>query len=480
MSQRITIPFVGGTNKSKVVSVNNTATVNLINSIKSQGAKALVILENAPGLIDRGSAGNGACRTPQMYEWFDDTETLLYGVWGDKAVSIDKDYNVVELGTLENSGGTVRMARGRDHVMWVEGTAGWTWDGSSFLQITDLDFPTEFPGTVTHVVYMDGFFIVNHAEKDDFYISAKEDPTSWNALQFEAAAVAPDNSLALAATDSILYIVGAETVQPYYNSGNPDFPYDLYLTGVQEVGIAAPQSIAESDEGVFWLATTPEGGLFVYRMRGTQGFVISGEEQDEQLALEPAASISSIYGFIYKQEGKSFYVLQLNNSTLIYNVKANVWETRELLNGDAWRVAGHGILNRTNIVGSRLAAKFYEMSTTAYDDAGQDMIKRRQTQIIHHHGMLMDFWQVVIEFLPGVGTTGDNVDPQCRFRYSDDNGQSWSAQLFTPIGKAGEVMSRQVYDNLGESRNRMMEVEVSESVQIAMVNAYAVIEVLDD
>lgn len=481
MSQRVTIPFVGGTSQSKTIAVNNQSTVNLVNATKSNGAKSVTILEPAPGHLDRGAAGAGACRTPTMVAWDDGTNTLLYGVFGSKAVTISDTYVVTEIGTLENTSGIVRIARGRDFIMFVEGTAGWHWDGTTFTQITDADFPTEFTpnGTVTHVVYMDGFFIINHKEKDDFYISAKENPASWNALDFESASVAPDNSLALAATESILYIIGDETAQPYYNDGNPDFPYAVYLSGVQEVGIAAPQSIAESDDGVFWLATTPEGGLFVYRMKGVEGSVVSEEEQNDQLALE--ADPTTAYGFIYKQGQKSFYVLQLSNSTMLFNIKAGLWETREMANGDAWRAGGHGVIGTKNIIGARNEARIYELDTNTYDDAGDPMIRRRVSQIYHYNNMNMDWWQVVIEFLPGVGLiSGTGSDPQCRFRYSDNNGKTWSAQLFASIGKIGEYAQRVVYNNLGQSRNRMLEVEVSDPINLPIINAYVVLEVLDD
>ena len=42
-------------------------------------------------------------------------------------------------------------------------------------------------------------------------LTAVEDPTSWNALDFDAASVSPDNSLAMASQVSLLWIIGDET-----------------------------------------------------------------------------------------------------------------------------------------------------------------------------------------------------------------------------------------------------------------------------
>ena len=112
-------------------------------------------------------------------------------------------------------------------------------------------------------------------------------------------------------------------MQPYYNSGNADFPYAAYLNGTQEAGIAAPYSLAESDDGVFYLATTPEGGLFVWRIQGIEGSRVSGDEQ-EQFMIENVIDPSNTYAFMYKLGSRSFYVLQLNDGehTLVYNMRS--------------------------------------------------------------------------------------------------------------------------------------------------------------
>ncbi len=484
MPQRITIPFVGGEARDRTVMVNNQATVNFMQAIKGAGAKAPIVLETAPGLIDLAQAGNGALRTSMMIASAVRGTKDLYGVYGDNLVAQTTALSNLNVGTLNANSGRVPIARGRNYIAMVDGTDGYTYDGTTFAQITDLDFPAN----PTHIVYLDGFFIVNESATDNFYISALEDPTSWNALDFEAASVAPDNALAIAASQSLLWIFGDETAQPYYNNGNADFPYELVLNGVQEVGILAPDSLAESDDGIFYLATTPEGGRFVYQINGTQGRVISNDEQEA--FLDTVTDPTTAYGFIYKQQGKSFYVLQLGatggsdprtSSTLIFNIKAQGWETRELQDGTAWRAAGHGILDNRNIVGSRLAARQLELSLTTYQDAGQELIRRRRTQILHSTNQNMDWWQLVVDIQGGVGNAiAPGNDPQIKLRYSDDGGQTWSNWLTQSVGKLGETFTRLVWNNLGISRNRVFEIEYSEATPLTIINGYAVVQPLND
>lgn len=483
MSQKISIPFVGGFSTSRSLLVNNQATVNFMQAVKGGGAKKEYILESTPGLVDLGNIGTGPIRSPKMINSnIRGQGEELFGVYGTKLMAQTVSQGNIEIGDLAASSNKVVMARGRNYVAMVDGAKGYTYDGTTFAEIADLDFPDN----PTHIIYLDGFFIVNDADTDNFYISAKEDPTSWNALDFEAAAVAPDNALALAATESILWIVGEESTQGYYNSGNPDFPYSIILSATQEVGILAPYSIAESDDGIFFLATTPEGGRFVYRIQGQSGKVITEDEQEHFLTT--VADPSDAYGFIYKQSGKSFYVLQLSetegadartSATLVYNIGAGKWETRELLDGSAWRAGGHGILNKQNIVGSRLQNKSLRLDLNVFTDAGQPIVKRRRTQIFHKDNHLLDWIELIIDI--GPATTEDlELDPLIKLRYSDDGGRSWGYWLTESLGRIGDFEHRVVFRSLGISRNRVYEIEISEAIYISLIGAYAVIDILRD
>lgn len=490
MAQRVTVPFIGGSAVSRNVQVNNQATVNLMAAVKGRGAKAPVVLETIPGNLFRSTLGNGPIRTGKMIQSAiraGGTGRELYGVYGQQLIAQTESSGNAVIGTLNPNTGRVVMARGRTAMMMVDGTDGYSYDGTTFAQISDPDFPDAGNGgRPTHCVYIDGFFVVIDANTDNFYISDVEDPTSWNALDFEAASVAPDNALAVAATESLLWIIGDETAQAYYNTGNPDFPYEVVLNATQEVGIAAPQSIAESDDGIFYLATTPEGGLFVYQIQGQAGRVVTGDEQEDFLAtlVDP----SDAYGFIYKQAGKSFYVLQLGanlgddprtSSTLVYNIKARTWETRELLDGTAWRIGGHGVLGNTNIGGSRLQAQNFELDLNTFTDAGSAIVRRRRTQIFHQSNYELDFWSVVLDCTTAT-TLDASANPQIKMRYSDDSGQTWSAWLYESLGRVGETRHRVKWDKLGAGRNRVFEFETSEDLNLTIIAGYAEISMRRD
>lgn len=482
--QRVQVPFVGGASRDRSVMVDNQDTVNLMHAIKGVGAKAPVVLESCPGLVDRATIGDGAIRSSKMIQSaVRGSGTDLYGVFGSKLICQTVSSGNLEIGTLDDLANRVVMARGRDYVALVDGSSCYTYDGTTFEKVSDEDLPSH----PTHIGYMDGFFIVNDADSDNFFISALEDPTSWNALDFEAASVAPDNALALATTTSLLWILGSETSQPYYNDGNQDFPYAASLSGVQEVGILAPYSLAESDDGIFFLATTPEGGRFVYQIVGQEGRRITGDAQEHLLST--VDDPSEAYGFIYKQAGKSFYVLQLpatsgddarDSVTLVYNISVQEWERRELQDGSAWRIGGHGILDGKNIGGSRLAGQVLELDLTDYEDSGEELLRRRRTAITHAKGYELNLLEVVIDVDVGVGNfSGDGSDPKVYFRYSF-NGRDWSRFLKGSLGKQGQNNVQLRYSKLGQGRNLQFEIQCAEPVPFTIMGAYARLEVLED
>lgn len=484
--RRITIPFIGPSATARNMQVQEQETFNFVTSILQPGAKQTVILDSAPGLVELGAIGDGPCRTPKFVQWRHPTDRTIdtYCVFGTAVVRISVAAGPVQIGTIPLQTTKVRIARGRTQLLFVDGLFGYTYDGATFSQIDDLDFPDvdrDQGFEPTHAVYLDGYFIVNDARTDSFFISDIEDARSWNALEFDAAAVAPDNALAIATTESELWIIGDETSQAFYNSGNAIFPFQIILSATQEVGILAPQTIAESDAGIFFLGTTPEGGAFVYQINGHRGRIISGEEQDRAIGAVP--DLTEAVGYLYQQEGRAFYVLTMHPDfpTLVYNIKAQNWETRGLADGSAYRLSGAGLFNRTNIGGSRLGGFLYTLSLDDFTDAGTDLIRRRRTSVQHQNNQLLDWWEVVIDGQAGVGnTTSPGEDPKIRLRYSDDGGNTWSFELVEPLGKQGETMRRAVFRNLGQSRNRIFEVEYSDPVPVTIVAAYARVSILSD
>jgi len=79
------------------------------------------------------------------------------------------------------------------------------------------------------------------------------------------------------------------------------------------------------------------------------------------------------------------------------------------------------------------------------------------------------------ELLATVGAglaEGQGSDPQIMLRWSDDGGLTWSREHWTTLGKLGATTTRVRWQQLGQARDRVFEVVVSDPVDCSLINAY--------
>lgn len=464
------IPFIGAQANSRIAEVNDQLTINLIPTPQKPNARAPQTLTSTPGLLRDGSVGTGPCRSNGV-KWKGD----LYFISGNELVKRNSSGNYSSIGSINSNSGWVVIARGRNHLALVDGMDGFYYDGTTFAQITDPDFPAN----PTHIDYLDGRWIVNNQGSDQFSISELEDPTNWDPLDFATAEANPDNILAFSATEKDLYFIGEETAQAYYNSSNQDFPFDPYINGVIEVGIDAPYSLVQSTQGLFWLASNSDGDLFVVQVQGFSPRMISDPEMNSELYA--LSKTDDARGSLFRMEGRTYYVLNFPSADRTYyvDVDTGAWFRRKSYGLGRHRAEGFGYLGKKVICGDYTNSNFYELDFDTFTDDGGVIERSRRGQIIVKDQRNVIYHEFVLEMRVGVGNAqapGD--DPTVLLRYSDDGGKTWSSWLSRSIGKIGEYSTRVVWYTLGRGRNRIFEIRVTDPVSVEIFNAYADVEVL--
>jgi hypothetical protein len=98
-----------------------------------------------------------------------------------------------------------------------------TLPNSSFVQITDPDFP----GAVS-VGYLDGYFVFNEPNSQRIWVTAVLDGASIDPLDFASAEASPDRAVALLVDHKEVWIFGDNSVEVWYNSGAADYPFNAY------------------------------------------------------------------------------------------------------------------------------------------------------------------------------------------------------------------------------------------------------------
>ena len=466
---RISLPLNGATKQDRAIQCNSQRSINMFPAIKQGDAKADLVLYSQPGLLLTTNQGVGPHRANPVK--FQDK---LWWVSGSELISQDTFGAYVSVGNLVTTGSRVIMAAGRTYLMLVDGSNGYYCDGTTLTQITDGDFPD----SPTHVAYKDGYFVVNDSDTDDFYINTTtEDPTAWAALDFATATARPDKTLALLDHGNDLIMLGEDTTQSFFNSGNADFPFEAY-PGALPIGIDAPYSAVSSSHGVIWLANA-EGEKVIAKSSGGQFQKISDEELTWQ--INQLATTADAIAWVRRQGGNSFYEISFPSASKTWSINLDTgYLPSELKSYNINRFKGnaYGYLKNKAYVGDYDNGNIYELDFDTYTDNTDPFIRKRITRVFHKDGFSISFRSLMLDAEAGVGLiTGQGSDPQVMMRYSTDGGKNWSSELWRDLGAIGQANYKPSWTNLGMGVDWVFEFACSDPVKYNLFNLFADIDV---
>jgi hypothetical protein len=378
-----------------------------------------------------------------------------------------------------------------------------------FGPITDPDFP----GAVT-VAYLDGYFVFNQPNSQLMWVTQLLDGTSIDPLEFASTEGSPDGLIAVVANFREVWAFGTNSIEVWYDVGATDYPLQRIQGAFNELGCAAPYSVAKMDNGLFWLGRDRRGQGIVYRANGYAGVRISTHAVEWQ--IQQYADMSDAIGYTYQQDGHSFYVLIFPsaNTTWVYDAATQAWHERAgFIDGNFTRHRSNCQMafNNKIVVGDFENGNIYAFDLDDYSDNGgiQKWLRtwralptgtntlKRTTQ----HMMQLDCESgvglngaVAVEniylqtengnFL--ITENGDyliadqsteivqGADPQVMLRWSDDGGHTWSNEHWTSIGRIGEYGRRAFWRRLGMTlklRDRVYEISGTDPVKIAIMGA---------
>lgn len=419
--------------------------------------------------------------TPGLLEWCDTghyapvrgaaklNTSVMYSVVGNKVFSHDA-FGVTHecTGVLNTLIGTVQMASNGTYMMIVDGFHGYYVLGNVVAEIADADFP--IPSSLT---YQDGYFIITEKGFGRYYISALNDPTSWNALDYANAEGLPDNGVRVFMDHRELLNFQEESIEPYQNTGNADFPFQRIEGAFIETGLYAKDSVAKLDNSVCWLADD----FSIKRMVNYTPVVIGPENLSRIIGAYTVKS--DAFAFSYKDSGNAFYAITFPtaNATWVYNAATNAFhQWSSGMTEGRHRSNCHCFFGGKNLVGDMENGKIYELSNSTYTDDGETIRRKRISPPLYdpEQRSKLTYPKLEVEFKAGVGLlAGQGSDPQAMLRYSDDNCRTWSNEKWRSIGQIGKYKDRAIWHKLGSSRVRNFEISMSDPVDATIVNAYS-------
>jgi hypothetical protein len=142
---------------------------------------------------------------------------------------------------------------------------------NSLTQIPQYNNATGYgllQASVAQVGFGDSFFFVLFSNSNQIQASNSLDGSSFQGVSYAIVEVFSDNVTSILVDHRLLWVFGPRATQPYFDSGNFPFPYDVIQGGFIEQGIAAPFSAVKLDNSVFWLGQDERGAGIVWRANG--------------------------------------------------------------------------------------------------------------------------------------------------------------------------------------------------------------------
>jgi len=199
-----------------------------------------------------------------------------------------------------------------------------------------------WPGTpgnpiVGRMIYLDGIFYALRRDGKIFN-SNVNDPLTWNPLNFIN--VYNDNDLPLRIVRQLTQIAVLKTgsVEFFYNANRPaGSPLARNDSAkINAVGVEYATSVAEIDDSVMWVGSTDSGGRCVVKMTNLTPTIVSTPSVDRLLQnLGRDNTIDRPFGYGFRLNGHTYYVLTNESFTLVYDMTADLWYE--------WTVNGTGL-----------------------------------------------------------------------------------------------------------------------------------------
>lgn len=401
--------------------------------------------------------------------------TLLFFVIGTTAYKMDTLNAVTAIGTLTTGSGAVDIVDNSLHVMIVDGVNRYAYilASGTFSTIASTDGP--WSGGVT-LAAVDNYIVYNQPGNSQQFAATNSLSTTTPALSFASKFGGPDPLLSIVATSRDLFLLGANTTEPWIDVGVFPFPFQIIPGGNSEHGCIAPHSPARFGETFAFLSRDNRGQGIVRQMTGYIPMRISTHAVEHSLV---GKVITDAIGFTYQYDGHEFYVLTFPTADLtwVYDDTAKKWH--KWLSQDAYgnfhrhRANCSALFNNQVLIGDRDNGGIYVLDNSVYTENGTPIRRVRQAPHLVSDFKRIAYSQLQIQFQPGVGLdgTGQGTTPRAMLKWSDDGGSTFGNEHWTGIGAIGQYKNRAIWRRMGTARDRIFHVSITDPVRAVIISA---------
>ena len=441
-----------------------------VDPTKTEGERGITSLYPTPGLLLKVQLGLSA-EVRALYVV--PSGSTMIAVVGNIVYTVNAAFSAAQIGTLQTSAGRVFIADNNIGVMLVDGPNRYTYNLTTQAFTTLSAADGGFTGGDA-VYYVDDYLVYNRPGTNQWGCTSPLTLTS-PALSFSSKDSTSDNIVTIITDHRQVYLLGERTAEVWINTGTFPFPFQrIPGTSIQH-GCAAKNSVSRLGESIAWLSQDGRGQAVVIQLAGYSPTRISTHAVESDIATGP---ISDAIAYTYQQGGHEFYVLTLPNQdkTWVYDLATRLWHKRayrDSLNKlHRHRSNVFAIFNGLCLVGDYQNGCIYALDQKTYTDNGMPILRMRRCAHLTAELKRIYHKSLQIQFQPGVGlTTGQGSSPQMMLRWSNDGGSTYTDYFPVAIGGTGMYRNRAIKRRLGQARDRVYEVTITDPVYAVIISA---------
>ncbi len=506
--QMVEIPFTGGSYISRSLSMDSEVCINyypeagkaIDQSVISKSRAALYPTE---GLITKVTISNSSS-VRGMLSYNERVYAVIDNDFYEFVQSAD---GTTLTGTLRGSlpvgsqTGPVKMITNGslgNQIMIVDGTNKYYFDTLvyTFAAIDDDGLGLQ----TNYVTYLDGYAILPQKDTNQWFITGLSedfqlpDFSVIDPLDFASTTTKADVIIAAETLGQYVYLFTETGAEVVFNAGTTaldgtetQFPFAKVTQLSLEQGLAAPFSLAKGDNTLFFLSASDRGAGYVCRIDGQTPSIISTTAINNQ--IDNYSTISDAIGFVYQNNGHEFYVLTFPTAdrTWVYDISTKTWHERRsayekspstgIIQG-RFRANCYAKLNGVHYVGDYQSGKIFQMTDTAYDEAGTTITRIRACPHMSEKQQRISVYSLELDVSRGIGIiSGQGSDPGIILEVSRDGGRTFIDKGSESMGVMGEYQKRCRWNLLGQARDWVFRITVTDPIEHVIMGAFALVEV---
>ena len=367
-------------------------------------------------------------------------------------VSGVETFSTTSLGTISGVGRVSMADNGTQLMILVPGGNGYIYTSTGGLvQITDPDFTAS--GNPQYVVFIDGYFACTTDSKK-WIVSALNDGTSWNALDFGTAEADPDPTVAPVVYNNQIFITGSETTEGFQNIGGAGFPFQRNNI-ILDKGCFAPASLIATNQRFFMIGGGKDESPAVWAYMGGQFSKVSTIAIDNVLAEYSDEVIEDAFALAWGYKGQFFVAFVFTDRAFVYNITTNLWHEQQSgianeygdLDQTRWRVNSLVSAYGHTLVGDYADGRIGKLTDSLYQEYSTDIIRVFTTPPVSNEGRSFRLPSIELTMEAGVGN-GTILEPKVSMAISED-GKTFQYERNRKIGAIGKYGARTVWRKNG-------------------------------